>query len=693
MRRKSIGCGCALVLATLTAARADGPRDNLPAAVRPIPPVGIEVPAADRQALEAGVAAIEQAVVRIRALPEPGLSSLWPDVAIFSRAVRDALAYRELFTPQDVKKARRLLQEAALRAEQIERAAPRWTNQPGLVVRGYVSRIDGSVQPYGLVIPQSYSGAGGPKHRLDVWLHGRGETLSEVNFLDQRQTQVGQFAPPDTIVLHPYGRYCNAFKFAGEIDVLEALDSARSRYPIDDDRIAVRGFSMGGAACWQLAVHYAGLWCAANPGAGFAETAQFLRVFQTEQVQPTWYERALWHWYDCPDWAGNLYHLPTVAYSGELDKQKQAADVMQQALSQLGIDLVHIIGPGTQHKYHPQSAIEVDKRLASIVERGRDRLPRTVHFTTYTLRYPKLAWIEVSGLEEHWIEAQVNARIIGDRRVAADTKNVTDLAFSIPPGWSPFEVSQPVHVSLDGQDVAGPRPMSDRSWTAAFHRAGGKWQLGARPRRGLRKAPGLQGPIDDAFLDSFIFVRPSGKCASPQVDAWVHAEMDRAIREWRRQFRGDARVKLDTELTPADIESSNLCVWGDAQANRVLAKMAEKLPLGYEGESLVVGESKFAAAHHAPILIYPNLLNPSRYLVVNSGFTYREYDYLNNARQVPKLPDWAVVDLRTPPDSRWPGKIAAAGFFDEVWQLKKHDPSSEEQASRPENSNPMNSAP
>ena len=50
--------------------------------------------------------------------------------------------------------------------------------------------------------------------------------------------------------------------------------------------------------------------------------------------------------------------------------------------------------------------------------------------------------------------------------------------------------------------------------------------------------------------------------------------------------------------------------------------------------------------------------------------TYREYAYLNNARQVPKLPDWAIVDLWVPPNSLWPGRIAEAGFFDERWRLK-----------------------
>ena len=105
------------------------------------------------------------------------------------------------------------------------------------------------------------------------------------------------------------------------------------RYRVDDDRTLVRGFSMGGAGCWQFAVHYADRWFAANPGAGFSETPLFLKVFQQEKLSPTWYEKKLWRWYDCPDWALNLINCPTVAYSGELDNQKQAADVMAEAMA------------------------------------------------------------------------------------------------------------------------------------------------------------------------------------------------------------------------------------------------------------------------------------------------------------------------------------------------------------------------
>jgi len=86
------------------------------------------------------------------------------------------------------------------------------------------------------------------------------------------------------------------------------------------------------------------------------------------------------------------------------------------------------------------------------------------------------------------------------------------------------------------------------------------------------------------------------------------------------------------------------------------------------------GEQSWDAKHHLPLMISPNPLAPNRYVVLNSGFTFREYDYLNNARQTPKLPDWAVVDVRTPPNSRFPGKVVAADFFDESWNLKPARP-------------------
>ena len=68
------------------------------------------------------------------------------------------------------------------------------------------------------------------------------------------------------------------------------------------------------------------------------------------------------------------------------------------------------------------------------------------------------------------------------------------------------------------------------------------------------------------------------------------------------------------------------------------------------------------------MLIYPNPLHPSRYLVLNSGFTFSRFGHMSNATQTPKLPDWALVDMRQPYNAGDPACIAAAGFFDERWQ-------------------------
>ena len=308
--------------------------------------------------------------------------------------------------------AKKLLEQGMDRAKQLREGKAPWNTATGLVVRGYVSKIDGSVQPYGLVVPSSYQANTPHRFRLDVWCHGRGETLSEVNFIRDRQSSRGEFTPPNAFVLHPYGRYCNANKFAGEIDLFEALEDIKKHYPIDDDRLVMRGFSMGGAACWQFAVHYPSTWAAAAPGAGFSETADFLKVFQNEAVQPTWYEKKLWHLYDCTDYALNLFNCPTVAYSGERDRQKQAADLMAKALEAEGIEMVHVIGAKAGHNYTPEAKAEINRRIDSIVGVGRDPLPHNVHFTTWTLRYNRSSWIQIDGLEQHWEQARVDARLL-----------------------------------------------------------------------------------------------------------------------------------------------------------------------------------------------------------------------------------------------------------------------------------------
>jgi hypothetical protein len=160
---------------------------------------------------------------------------------------------------------------------------------------------------------------------------------------------------------------------------------------------------------------------------------------------------------------------------------------------------------------------------------------------------------------------------------------------------------------------------------------------------------------------------------NPAVEKWVNSELPRAAREWQKQFRGEVPQKKDTEISDDDIKNNNLILWGDPSSNAVLKKIADQLPIKWTKDDIEVEGHRYGANEHVPLLIYPNPLNPAHYIVINSGITYREYDYLNNARQVPKLPDWAIVNLSEAPNAVTPGKVVSAGFFDEAWKLKGED--------------------
>ena len=91
--------------------------------------------------------------------------------------------------------------------------------------------------------------------------------------------------------------------------------------------------------------------------------------------------------------------------------------------------------------------------------------------------------------------------------------------------------------------------------------------------------------------------------------------------------------------------------------------------LRWDTEAVRVGKKSFASNAHLPALIYPNPLNPTRYVVLNSGFTFAHPRSSSNADQTPKLPDYAVVDIRGSPSVGVAGEIVEAGFFDEQWKL------------------------
>ena len=702
-----------------------------------VPPQGIRLPKEKGEALEAKLGQLSSSFQRV------GSHKLASDAAIYLKAVRFALRHGEWYAAKDTEKADEALAEAEKRIKLLEKGETPWAEARGLVVRGFFSKIDQSPQPYGLEVPEGLDQS--KPVPLYVWLHGRGDKTTDLHFIHDRTRRPGQFRQDDGIVLHPFGRQCLGYKAAGEVDVLEAIDHVSSQYKIDEDRIVLMGFSMGGAGAWHLGAHFTDRFCAVHPGAGFAETAQYNRL--KPEAYPPEYEQRLWRLYDVPNYARNFLNVPLIAYSGENDKQKQAADVMAAALAEHGHRLKHVIGPGMGHKYHPDSVEEITAFLRGAVEKGRNPYPDKVSLQTRTLRYNRMHWITLHGREEHWREARIDAAADEEARsVTVTTKNATHFEVMLP--WSVGKLT----IDGRGADIPG-----ENSGTVRLKLEGNRWVHDLRNALNPKKS-GLQGPIDDAFLSEFLVVRPSKKSGNPLLDRWIEFEIQHFEKRWRELFRGYPPIKFDTQVKMEDLEKKNLILWGSPETNSVwpmVNKMfkaegtrslqdgmnvtvltlkhlpaVEGTELTETGRNATVNElakglaaienwdekirgsgedtielnlfdlkekqveatvqfiheqfktKKLKFVHTKEIksdpatsvvaMIHPSPFTANRYVVFNSGPTFREAHDRTNSLQNPKLPDWAVIDLTQEPNASSPGRITAAGFFDEQWEFSGH---------------------
>ncbi|MCP4887034.1 MAG: hypothetical protein GY904_10530 [Planctomycetaceae bacterium] len=640
-----------------------------------LPPPGIEIDAAIRKDLQVRVDGLNAKLQSYRSSNEHRVGWL-VDVKVLVRAVDLALDQNLFYQPRQAQQAVALLDEAERRLASLPQANDRmvwlgWdrskSGEVQTVVGGFQSRIDDSVQPVGVVLPAGFRPGSDP-YRLDVWLHGRGDSKTEIPFLIERMSKAGQYTPENTVVLHPFGRHCNAFKFAGEVDVLEAVDDIASRLPVDRDRISIRGFSMGGAGCWHMAVHYPGTWFAANPGAGFVDTIVYQGWRDKQPFPMNAVRRKLLRWYDVLPWVENLRNTQVVAYSGEVDKQRQAADRVMDAAADADISLEYVIGKKMGHKIDAPSI----KKIAGIMEdwaRGTQVAPRKrIDLVTYTLRYPGVDWLRVNGLKEHWIRSTAQAELVGDDGVKIMTDGITHLTLDF--SESGYCETTDLKVEIDDDRLLVPSQAKEGGFKAQLIQTEDGWFALESADQRLRKRAGLQGPIDDAFCDRFLFVLPSRPAKHGGVQRWISRELDYARSRWKTLMRGDVREVLDRDLTKEQIENNHLICFGDFSSNQFLRDIQAQLPLEWTPDSIKVGSATFDSSSHAPVLCYPNPRNADRYVVVNSGMTFREFSNVSNSRQIAMLPDWAVIDVTAKNDGLFAGRIAAEGFFDEQWQLR-----------------------
>lgn len=614
---------------------------------------------------------------------DPAKLDLFADAELFRKGVVWALRYETNLATKDVTLLKNSIRRGHQRADALLANQTPWTARTSKLLRGYVSSVDGSTQPYGLVLPANYDSR--KPWRLDVVLHGsmRPAGLSELRFgagFDE-----GDAADPETpgpandfIELHPLGRVENCYRWAGETDVFEAIEAVCRNYPIDRDRIVLRGMSMGASGTWHLGLKYPSRFAAIGPYCGYVDTHRFSETpianFIRVGLLPAYQERTL-HMLDSVDYAANAGVIPAVAAIGDQDVFFQAHVVMGEAMAREGLPMVNLISHGTGHVIDPVTHQEQMRRIGEAVAAGLNHAPRQLRFVTWTLKYHRCHWLELLALKEHYERAEIVARVAGDGSVEiAEPANIRQ--FAIHP---PILEGAGAKLRIGGSDVVLPDRRGGRGGALVFQEQAGGWKYaGPRDKVVLKgKRPGLQGPIDDAFATSFLCVRGTGQAWNTAVGEWAEATLRRFAYEWARYLRGDLPVKNDTEVTETDLRTKHLILFGDPGSNLWIRKALPKLPITWTRGELRLGSETRSARDHAPVLICPNPLSGGggHYLVLNSGHTFHETEFATlNYLLFPRLGDWAFIRVLPgagnwqPPSRAFPEEVVRAGLFDEQWK-------------------------
>jgi hypothetical protein len=125
-------------------------------------------------------------------------------------------------------------------------------------------------------------------------------------------------------------------------------------------------------------------------------------------------------------------------------------------------------------------------------------------------------------------------------------------------------------------------------------------------------------------------------------------------------------------VTDADLAKYHVVLFGDPGSNKLIArlltgKLAGKLPVKWTKDTVTMAGRDFSAKENFPALVYPNPLNPAKYVVLNTGLTIEDRGY-NGDYGTPLWGDYAIVTAK---EGAEVPDLQMGGLFDENWQIVK----------------------
>ncbi len=449
--------------------------------------------------------------------------------------------------------------------------------QGKLVKRTYTSAIDGAAIDYALWLPPGYEP--GRNWPLIVFLHGSGEGKNWKSPTVPKASVpvMGKLSDLPFLVVFPLMRGSWSISGMAERDVLDTIDDVVANFAVDADRVHLTGLSLGAFAGWRIATAYPDR---------FASLALFSGG-------------------GLPELAVNLRHIPVQMFHGAQDKNVRVRNSRElvAAMREADISIEYMEYPQGKHAIWQQV---YESRLLYQWMRNQTRVksPRRISYRTHTLSHPGAYWARIEGVLDPSEPAYVDVFVPnGGNAVMVHVDNVAKLRLSPPKellgGKTPLFRS-PGKPFVTEQTELG--------WVLGF---------GDQESQLLSKKPGLSGPIQDVFCDSFVIVAAS-KGDQATIARWN--QVVRASLAWTSQLVSQKITVIPAgQITPEIMERSNLICFGDVDNNPILAKLADRLPLRAEGGRIWLADKALSEAVAGFVMVYPNPLAPDRYVVVCSG--------------------------------------------------------------------------
>jgi len=551
--------------------------------------------------------------------------------------------------PADVDYILRVLAEAESWTETLAAGRDPFQGRKGLFEKAFYSKVDGSLQPYTVFVPQGYDG--NTTQPLLLLLHGSGGDQWEIPQaaanLDGRSVFRGaleeRIQEPTFLLCAPLARGPSGYEQIAEVDVLQTLEEVERDYRVDPDRVYATGWSMGGSGSYLMGLRFTDRFAAVMPIAGSLDTPLI----------------------------GNTSHLPVWNFHelGDTEVSPGFTNVATSAFRAQGLpyhegsrEKVFVFSPWSDHWVGYRMSGSLDEIARILGNYRRTSFPKEVTFTTFELRHNHSYWVRIDSFDRYYEPASVKARVEGNN-IDITSTNVRALTLFLSPQL--VNMSGTVHVKQNGKEIfAG--------------KAQGELRVGAQAASGLHKEHGLSGPLSDIFYEPFLIVY--GTQGEDKLAADAARREAEAIR--RKGLRGlrfyGVEVKSDAEVTPADVQDYHLLLVGTSKSNLLLGRIQNQLPVRVEGGAVVVGDSRFAGEDVGFRLIYPNPLNSHKYVVVCSAVSPKGLEWLAylpspNHGWTARVaePDLVVIDHRA--SDLYPRYLASL-TFDNNWQVGDRGP-------------------